>query len=101
MEIENETIHNFCDATLTEIGRQDLPQHTRPCPHCGLPVMYPTIARAQDIKDFQMIMNSAARVMEKYGITANLLAEIRADCLTALARQRSKEDDSYNPASGS
>ena len=86
MEIE-EAI-NFLDAQLTEISRANLPTHSHNCPHCGLQMRYPTIARKQDIEDFRSIMTTAQKIMDKYGITLNILAEITANCHIELAKHK-------------
>jgi hypothetical protein len=56
------------------------------CPHCGVNIRYPLIARKSDIDKFDFLMRSAERVMKKYNITANLFAEIRADIAIELAK---------------
>lgn len=87
MNIEKRKEFNqFLESTLTEISRAELDTHSHNCPHCGNIVRYPTIARQQDIDDFIKIMNSAFDVMRRYGITANLLAEIKAQCFISIAK---------------
>lgn len=76
----------FLSETLNEISMRELPIHSQNCPHCGNLVRYPTVARQQDIEDFEKIMNSAFAVMKRHGITAHLLAEIKAECFIAKAK---------------
>lgn len=89
MIIDRSTIVSFVDSTLTDISRATPSTHTHACFHCGLPIRYPVIARAQDVEDFTALMESAYRIMDKYGITQNLLAEIKAGCLIEIARRSS------------
>ena len=90
MEIEQAT--KFLSARLTEIAREEFRTHSHSCPHCGNSVLYPTIARAADIEDFRRIMTTALKVMDGYGITGNLLAEITARCHIEIARRKSKAE---------
>lgn len=86
MNIEKtKDLSSFLSETLTEISRIELDVHSHNCPHCGNLVRYPTVARQQDIDDFRKIMESAFDVMKRHGITANLLAEIKAECFIAKA----------------
>lgn len=93
MEIDKHVIHNFLSKELDAISNDELPLHSHDCPHCGLPVRYPTVARDQDIEDFRLIMESANRVMEDYGVNAKLFAAIHAQIAVALANRRSRSDD--------
>ncbi len=91
----DETLHidhslEFLAETLSEISQAQMPTHSAPCPHCGIPVRYPLIARSQDVEDFRLIMDSASRVMKRYNITANLLAEIKAEAHLAIAKKRTE-----------
>lgn len=88
MLIDSRDLHDFCETNLREIQEVDFPVHSRPCPHCGIPVRYPIIARERDIEDFRKLIESACRVMDKYGITLNLLAEIQAECHIEIARRK-------------
>ncbi len=88
MEIEE--ARAFIDISLESISSETFAIHSSPCPHCRIPIRYPTIAREQDIEDFRLIMSSAEQVMKAYGITGNLLADIRAACYIELAK-RDKE----------
>ena len=92
MEIEKHVIHSFLRKELDVISGYELPLHSHDCPHCGLPVRYPTVAREQDIRDFELIMNSARKVMDDCGVTAKLLASIHAQIVVALAGRRSVRD---------
>jgi hypothetical protein len=92
MLIDEENFNNFTEECLFEIQKVDLPIHTQPCPHCGIPVKYPIIARGRDIEDFRKLMQVAYKIMRKYGITQNLLAEIKAECLIGIARHKALND---------
>lgn len=59
---------------------------THLCFHCGYPTRYPVIARQSDIDAFSELLKSAYRIMDKHGITANLLADIRADIAISIAK---------------
>lgn len=88
MLIDDNDLQNFIEGSLRAIQDASFQLHIRPCPHCGIPVRYPIIARRQDIEDFGALIKSACRVMDKYGITLNLLAEIQADCHIEIARRK-------------
>lgn len=78
--------------TLEKVALADLPEHSTPCPHCGVPIRFPLVAREQDLSEFESLMRSAFRVMDKYGITANLLAEIRAQCVIEIAQRKARKE---------
>lgn len=85
---QNKPITQWLSDVLTEISMAELSIHVHNCPHCANPVRYPTVARQQDIDDFSRIMESAYKVMERYGITANLLADIKAECHINIAKNK-------------
>jgi len=62
------------------------------CPHCGVPVRYPLMVRRGDIDLFEQMMATANKVMLDYGITGNLLADIRARCLIAIAQKATGQE---------
>lgn len=64
-----------------------MPVISEQCPHCGIPIRYPLIAKRSDIEAFRRMMRVADEVMLKHGITANLLADIRAQCLINIAKK--------------
>jgi len=68
---KNKQLTQWLSETLTEISMAEFPIHVHNCPHCANPVRYPTVARKQKIDDFIKIMQSAYKVMERHGITAN------------------------------
>lgn len=93
--IDNTKIHTeFLGNMLTEISRAELSVHSHECPHCGNLVRYPSIARQQDIKDFEKIMSVAYAVMQRHGITAHLLADITAECHIRIAKNKSEKGNS-------
>ena len=67
-----------CDSFRVETGT---------CPHCRRNIRYPVIAREEDVQLLDMIIASAQEAMSEYGITGNLLAEIRAKCYLEIARK--------------
>lgn len=73
--------------TLEEMRAQNPPSIEDRCPHCGLSIRYPLVARQSDLELFEKMMHSAFNVMKRHGITANLLADIRAECLIAMAKR--------------
>jgi hypothetical protein len=92
MNIEKtKNFNDFLEGALTEISLAELDTHSHNCPHCGILVRYPTVARQQDIDDFTKIMNSAFDVMRRHGITANLLAEIKAECFISIAKAKGEQ----------
>ena len=74
--------------TLEEMRNTSPPSVEDKCPHCGLSIRYPLMARKSDVELFEKMMKSAFDVMARHGITANLLADIRAECLIAMAKKR-------------
>ena len=88
MLIDKRPVIDFLEGSLRAIQDASFPVHTSPCPHCGIPVRYPIIARQSDIEAFTVIIDSAQRVIDKYGITLNLLAEIKAKCYVEIARRK-------------
>jgi hypothetical protein len=79
----------WVDETLEIISIQNPPATQDKCPHCGLIIRYPIVVRRSDLVLFEKIMKSAYSVMRRHGITANLLADIRTECLIALAKNKS------------
>lgn len=83
--IEDDTnLHRFIADTL--ISQETVKTSIHICHHCGCPIRYPIIARNSDIEAFSKLMKSAYSVMDKHGITANLLADIRADLAIRIAK---------------
>lgn len=73
--------------TLTHMALA-MPVAETPCPHCGVQIRYPLVARKTDLDMFEQMVSVAHRVMNDYGITGNLLAEIRAKCLVEVTRRK-------------
>jgi len=84
---------SFTEEMLNYIQLEMPKQHQTVCPHCGDQIYHIIVAREQDINDFQLILTSAHRVMQKYGITLNLLAEIRAECFYQIAKKKALGDN--------
>ena len=88
MHIEdNKDLTKWIGDTLEEMRAQNPPRLEDRCPHCGLSIRYPLVARRSDVELFEKMMHSAFDVMRRHGITANLLADIRAQCLIAMAKK--------------
>lgn len=88
MHVEDDKdLSKWVGDTLEVMRSQNPPSIQDRCPHCGLSIRYPLIARKSDLELFATMMASAAEVMDRHGITANLLAEIRAQCVIAMARK--------------
>ena len=73
--------------TLDEMRFQLPPTVEDKCHHCGLVMRFPLIARQIDIDLFKTLIESAYKVMDKHGITANLLADIQAQCHIEIAKR--------------
>lgn len=67
------------------------PVSTHECYHCGHPIKYPVIARQSDIDNFRELMKTAYRIMDKYGISAHLLADIKAELVINATKKRKQE----------
>lgn len=93
MKIEEQRILSFISSELDSISYHDLPTHSHGCPHCGLQVRYEPIATRQDIEDFKLLMDSACKVLDDWGINNKLFAAIHAQIAVALANRRSRSDD--------
>lgn len=83
--IEDDTnLHRFIADAL--ISQSTIKTSTHSCYHCGCPIRYPVIARQSDINAFSKLMKSAYKIMDKHGVTANLLADIRAEIAINIAK---------------
>jgi len=80
--------------TLQEMAEMEMATTETRCQHCGYLNRYrhPVVARPSDIELFESMMRSAFEVMDRYGITANLLADIRAQCLIAMANKNDAKE---------
>jgi len=90
MNIQDDSITNYLGDTLKELRYQMPPVIEDKCCHCGLVMRFPLVARKSDIDLFEMLLESAYQVMERHGITANLLADIKADCIISIASKGNK-----------
>jgi hypothetical protein len=91
--VDDRDLRKWVDDTLEEVRAHSTPSTQDRCPHCGFMIRYPLVVRHSDLVFFESIMRSAFTVMERHGITANLLADIRAECLIAIAKKRMSETD--------
>lgn len=80
--------------TLQEMAEMEMATTETRCQHCGYLNRYrhPVVARQSDIELFESIMRSAYEVMDRHGITANLLADIRAQCLISMANKNAAKE---------
>lgn len=80
--------------TLQEMAEMEMATTETRCQHCGYINRYrhPVVARQSDIELFESMMRSAFEVMDRHGITANLLADIRAQCLIAMANKNDAKE---------
>jgi hypothetical protein len=86
-----EELREWEDDTLKELRAQSAPSIQDKCRRCGLFIHYPLVMQLSDLMLFEGVMWAAFDVMEKRGITANLLADIRTECLSATAKKRMSE----------
>lgn len=88
MHIEDDKdMNKWIGGTLEEMRAYTIPSLEERCPHCGCAIRYPLIARKRDIDLFTQMIATAHEVMDKHGITANLLADIRTQCVIAIAKK--------------
>jgi hypothetical protein len=80
--------------TLQEMAEMEMATIETRCQHCGYLNRYrhPVVARQSDIELFESMMRSAFEVMDRHGITANLLADIRAQCLISMANKNAAKE---------
>jgi len=90
MHIENDELLTWIGETLEQMAQEQGLIVTK-CPHCDCPVRFPLVARRSDIELFAALINSAQEVMQRYGITGALLADVRAECLIAIAKKGGHE----------
>lgn len=88
MHIErNIDMHKWVGDTLEELRLQLPPIIENKCYHCGLVMRFPLVARQSDVDMFKTLIESAYKVMDKHEITANLLADIRAQCHIEISKR--------------
>lgn len=87
MYVEDDQLEKFVSDTLEEMRNTSMPVISEQCPHCGYPIRYPVMAKKSDLERFNRLLHTAAEVMRKHGITANLLADIRAQCLINIVKK--------------
>lgn len=66
----------------------DFQKVTHACPHCNQPVLYPLLVRQEHAETFQMLIDAANKYLHKTGVTAAMLADIRAQCIIAIASRK-------------
>lgn len=93
MLIDKTSLRPMIYDALEKISMEELPIHSRECPHCGLMVRYPTVVREHDLRDFERLMEAAGVVMQEYGITGNLIADIIARCHISIANKSAAPDE--------
>lgn len=87
--VDDASMREWVTGTLQEMNLA-LPVMEHNCPHCWLPVRRPVVVHKSDVDLMAMMLKSASEVMERHGITALLLSEIRTQCLIAIAQRNSK-----------
>jgi hypothetical protein len=98
MHIHNDKpMRKWLGETLQEMAEMEMATTVSRCQHCGYPNRYrhPVVARQSDIELFESMMRSAFEVMDRHGITANLLADIRAQCLISMANKNAAKENEY------
>jgi hypothetical protein len=84
----------WIEDTLYEMRAKTPQSIEEKCPHCGLPVRYPLIARQSDIDLFVAMMAAGMDVMQRHGIVGHLLNDVREQCLASMkGRGADKETD--------
>jgi hypothetical protein len=73
------------EEVLTDVP--DIGAVSHDCPHCGLPVRYPLMVKQEYAETFQLMIDAAAKYLKKTGVTAAMLADIRAQCFIAIGRR--------------
>lgn len=63
---------------------------THKCPHCEYPVMYPLIVNEGHVQTLQLMLDAASKYLRKHGVMAEMLAEIRANCIIEIARRKNE-----------
>ena len=88
-------MNKWLDATLQEMAQMEMATTETRCQHCGYLNRYrhPVVARQSDIELFESMMRSAYEVMDRHGITAHLLADIRAQCLISMANKNAAKEN--------
>jgi hypothetical protein len=58
------------------------------CPHCGVPIRFPVIAKKWDVDRLTDLLNSIYSVMDNEHLADIMLAKIRECCMKAMKRPR-------------
>lgn len=90
MLLDDSAIVALADQALYDASQASFRTHSVPCPHCGVLVRYPIVARRQDVEDFALLMHAAQSAMIRFGITGNLVAELQSQVAIAIAKKESK-----------
>lgn len=77
MEIDKTEFNSFLEEGLSQI-RNSHDMHTKsfPCPECKTPVLFPIIARQQDINDFKRIIGIIKDYAADVGIQDKVINEL-------------------------
>ena len=83
---------NFLEACYADIHAAPQAIHMQEirC-RCGDLMRFPLVVRKEDVELFTVVMNSAYEVMDKHGITAHLLNDIKAQCVISIANRAAME----------
>jgi len=71
--------------------RQELRVIENDCPHCGLRMRHPLIAREWQVKALETMLNNVAKVCHESGVTGLVYADILAKCHAAIAMRKVKK----------
>ena len=75
-------------AVLDVLDITPLPTVTTHCPHCGLAVRYPKIARSGDVESLRELVRIADKYIDDKGITTKMLSECLATASIAIAKRK-------------
>jgi hypothetical protein len=89
IKIERETEFLIVNVVPTFRDLEDDLDECR-CPHCGLMVRYPMIARESDIKALDQLIEATKGYMRDHGIDTGIVREILERCLNRIRENKSK-----------
>lgn len=89
LHVIDDDMSRFVYQTLEHMN-MNMPIMSDYCPHCRLPVRRPLVVNKSDAEMISKFMSAISEVADRHGITLNLLAEVRTQCLVATAQRDSK-----------
>lgn len=90
LHIERSLTPDFVNAVDAVLDLSPLPEVSHKCPHCGLTVRYPKVARERDIESLQELVAIAEKYIEDKGVAKKMLAECLSAAHIAIARKGAK-----------